>query len=118
MKFKDFLNESVKTTVQPKTKEELKDIIEDTIVDYGYHCDLNFIDTSKITDMSCLFCYSKFNGDISKWNVSNVRNMTSMFYKSKFNGDISKWNVSNVRNMSDMFKNSLLEGHEPDWYKD
>lgn len=28
MKFKDFLNESVKTTVQPETKEELKDIVE------------------------------------------------------------------------------------------
>ena len=119
MKFKNCLNkldESVKTTVQPKTKEELKDIIEDTIVDQGYHCDLNFIDTSNITDMSCLFCYSKFNGDISKWNVSKVRSMTSMFYKSKFNGDISKWNVSNVRNMEDMFKFSPLEGHEPKWY--
>ena len=28
MKFKDFLNESVKTEVQPKTKDELKKIIE------------------------------------------------------------------------------------------
>ena len=31
MNFKYFLNESVKTTVQPKTKDELKKIIADTI---------------------------------------------------------------------------------------
>ena len=94
MKFKDFLNESVKTAVQPKTKDELKKIIEDTIKEQGNNCDLNFIDTSKITDMSMLF------------------------HRSKFNGDISKWDVSNVENMDGMFKHSPLEGNEPDWYKD
>ena len=31
MKFKDFLNESVKTTVQPKNKVELMKIIKETI---------------------------------------------------------------------------------------
>lgn len=89
---KIFLNESVKTTVQPETKDELKDIIEKTIKKEGNKCDLNFIDTSKIKDMSRLF------------------------YGSKFNGDISKWNISNVRNMEGMFKFSPLEGHEPKWY--
>ena len=103
MKFKYFLNETVeavKTTVQPKTKDELKKIIEDTIKEQGFNCDLNFIDTSKITDMSELFAYSKFNGDISNWNVSNVEDMENMFMFSKFQGDISKWDVSNVKNMS------------------
>ena len=97
MKLKYCLNESVKTTVQPKTKDELKKIIEETIKEQGNNCDLNFIDTSEITDMSYLFCVSKFNGDISKWDVSNVKDMRYMFCKSKFNGDISKWNVSNVK---------------------
>ena len=118
MNFKYFLNEATKTTVQPKTEDELKDIIEDTIKEQGYNCDLNFIDTSKITDMSELFYNTKFNGDISKWDVSKVENMENMFCNSIFNGDISKWNVSNVENMSHMFKHSPLEGNEPDWYKD
>ena len=99
MKFKYCLNESVKTTVQPKTKDELKKIIEDTIEEQGNNCDLNFIDTSLIDDMSELFFGSVFNGDISKWNVSNVRKMSYMFFRSDFNGDISNWNVSNVKVM-------------------
>ena len=55
MKFKNCLNklnESVKTTVQPETRGELKKIIEDTIKEHGFNCDLNFIDTSLITNMS------------------------------------------------------------------
>ena len=39
---------------QPKTKDELKKIIEDTIKEQGNNCDLNFIDTSLIKDMSCM----------------------------------------------------------------
>ena len=89
MKFKYCLNEPVKTAVQPKTKDELKKIIEDTIKENGFNCDLNFIDTSLIKDMSRLFSGSKFNGDISKWNVSNVESMENMFRFSKFQGDIS-----------------------------
>jgi len=97
MTFTHFLNEAPKateTTVQPKTKDELKKIIEDTIKEQGFNCDLNFIDTSLIRDMSYMFARTKFNGDISKWNVSRVEDMV------------------------DMFNRSPLEGNEPDWYKD
>ena len=38
-----------------------------------------------------MFAYSKFNGDISDWNVSKVTDTESMFLSSKFIGDISKW---------------------------
>ena len=92
MKFREFLNEA-EHTVQPKTKAELARIIKNTIKGKGNNCDLNFIDTSKITDMSYLF------------------------EESEFNGDISKWNVSNVKNMSNVFAGSPLEGKEPSWYK-
>ena len=95
MKFKNCLNKSVR----PKTKDELKKIIEDTIKEQGFNCDLNFIDTSLIKDMCAMFSYSNFNGDISQWDVSNVRNMFCMFFKSNFNGDISKWDVSKVEDM-------------------
>ena len=60
---------------QPKTNEELKEIIKTRISKEGLNCDLNDIDVSLITDMSYLFYMSKFNGDISKWITSNVENM-------------------------------------------
>ena len=98
MKFSDYLNES-ETKVQPKTKKELERIISNAIREKGYDCDLNFIDTNLISDMSDLFNDIPFNGDISKWNVSNVKNMDTMFSDSNFNRDISNWNVSNVEQL-------------------
>ena len=86
-------------TLFPKSKDELKHMIEDEISKNGDKCSLNHIDVSKITDMCDIFFDSKFNGDISEWDVSNVEDMEGMFYKAKFNGDISNWDVSNVRNM-------------------
>ena len=54
-----------------------------TIIDYYstyYQNDsLNWVDVSEIANMNSLFKYTKFNGDISRWDVSNVREMTSMF---------------------------------------
>ena len=64
MTFIEYLSES-ETKVQPKTKEELKKLIENTIKENGIKCDLNFIDISLITDMSGMFDGSRFNGDIS-----------------------------------------------------
>ena len=94
--------------VTPENKKELIKIINDTIEKEGPNCDLNFIDTSKIDDMSALFYSSKFNGDISNWDVSNVKDMSTMFAHSEFNGDLSKWDVSNVKNMTSMFFNSIF----------
>lgn len=128
---KNYSNESGNEsgyTVCPTTKEELKEIIKKTIKEKDNKCDLNFIDTSKITDMSFLFSsgddlfntddggLNKFNGDISKWDVSNVGDMTNMFVDSKFNGDISKWNVKGDCNVSNMFGDSSLEYKAPKWH--
>jgi surface protein len=65
--------------------------------------------------MSNMFFSSKFNGDISQWNVSNVTNMDRTFVKSQFNGDISKWDVSKVEGMVGMFKNSKFNGDISNW---
>ena len=60
---------------------------------------------TNVTDMNSIFSYSKFNNDISNWNVSNVTNMSRMFYNVPgFNSDLSNWDVSNVTNMSQMFE--------------
>jgi surface protein len=47
--------------------------------------------------MCGVFWASKFNGDISNWDVSNVKDMSKMFEDNKFfNSDISRWNPKNV----------------------
>ena len=84
----------------PNTREELKDLVNNLSINLGD------IDTSKITDMSYLFCYTSrtdFSG-IEKWDVSNVKNMAAMFARAEsFNADISKWDVSKVWSMRYMF---------------
>ena len=101
----------------PKTKDELKELINKLIKERGNNADLNDIDTSRITDMEKLFYLSNFNGDISEWNVSNVENMYKMFTRSKFNGDISKWDVSKLEKNFAMFRFCPLEKNPPAWYK-
>ena len=140
-KLKVGVRNTTKHTLFPKTKEELKQMINAEISKNGNECSLNHIDVSEITDMSRLFNssifngdisewdvsnvkdmhrmfqYSKFNGDISNWDVLNVKDMRYMFEYSKFNGDISNWNVSNVKNMRYMFLDNPLEKNPPKWYK-
>ena len=99
----------------PKTKQELQDIIEQRIKEEGNECDLNDIDVSKIDDMTELFYYSEFNGNISNWDVSNVTNMNYMFESAKFNKDISNWDVSNVISMKGMFSNSKFNQDISNW---
>ena len=111
-----YINEKLRLTTKrtytchPKDKKELKQIIIDSIENEGPNCDLNDIDVSKITNMSCLFdandnkIFKDFNGDISQWDVSSLMNMNGMFYEcEQFDCDISKWNVSNAIDMSYMF---------------
>ena len=100
---------------KPRTKKELKKIIDERISKEGPNCDLNDIDVSLIEDMSYLFYKLDFNGDISNWDVSNVKSMMGMFLYSPFNGDISKWNVSRVSKMSGMFLGSKFNNDISKW---
>ena len=78
----------------PKTRDELKELVNKLINERGYNADLNDIDTSEITDMNFMFYKSKFNGDISVWDVSNVKDMSHMFSYSEFT--TKKWRFINM----------------------
>jgi len=102
---------------RPKTKEELQHIIYDEI-EQNPDADLNFIDVSKITDMSKLFSLDIVipgvnhewlkkvrNIKIDKWDVSNVTDMSWMFADCiNLDCDISDWNVSRCEKMYCMFR--------------
>ena len=119
LKISNVQTSNIEHTLFPESKEELIKMIKDEMDENGNTCDLNHIDVSGIDDMSFLFSErhynnTKFNGDISQWDVSNVTNMNNMFGYSKFNGDISKWDVSSVTNMSHMFYVSAFTGKNSD----
>ena len=100
----------------PTSWNELRNLIILAMLEFGEEADLNYIDTSMITDMSCLFAsLREFNGRIDKWDVSNVVEMNCMFSDSNFNRDISQWNVGNVVNMSGMFAHSKFNGDIGKW---
>ncbi len=107
---------------KPTTKAALVAEIERAMNAKGNKVNLNYIDTSAITDMSTLFARYRggfdledFNGDISDWDVSKVKDMTDMFLASAFKGDISDWNVASVENMSYMFQASVFNGNISRW---
>ena len=96
--------------------EDIKPLVRNYIKIFGYDCDLNWIDTSNVTDMSYLFDEMRsFTGNVSEWDVSNVTDMGNMFGSTNFNGDLSKWDVSNVTNMDSMFEFSLFNGDISNW---
>jgi len=70
--------------------------------------DISKWDVSKVKTMYEMFNSSWFKGDISNWNVSNVESMRGMFQYTSFNNDISKWNVSKCRDFENMFMNDTI----------
>ncbi len=92
----------------PKDTAELKRLIERDITQQGNTVNLNYIDTSAITDMSSLFETEEgatFNGAIHCWDVSKVTTMSAMFKDATaFNQDISSWDVGAVTTMESMFE--------------
>ena len=112
-----------RTMLRPSTKDELRSIIIDEIEHQGPNADLNFIDTSLITDMSFLFCDVNMpvirNIKINKWDTSNVTDMEYMFvFCARFNCDLGDWDVSSVENMEHMFDFCCSLRSLPLWYKD
>jgi len=69
-----------------------------------FNSDLSSWDVSNVTNMDLMFRNSSFNSNIGNWDVSKVTSMRYMFeYTGLFNGDLSGWNIENVETMEDMF---------------
>ena len=117
LKFK--INRNTKVyEYQPKSWDELRQIIVDRYEEQGPGTKYNPIDFNDI-DVSGIDTFFNdpsdaglFEGipfeyiDISDWNVSNVKYMSNMFFKCQILelvGDLSKWDVSSVENMAGMF---------------
>jgi len=111
----------------PANNVGFRDLVRKEIKKQDENCvtaDLNHIDTSGVKRMPSLFsgkwtetedCLSRFNGDISTWDVSNVIRMDGMFKRSMFNGNIKDWKVSKVINMNEMFKASAFNQDISKW---
>ena len=71
-------------------------------------------DTSKITNMSNMFCMCPSGDAAAGFDVSSVTNMSNMFYDSRVSYSISRkfinWDVSNVKDMKYMFYSAYLGG--------
>lgn len=98
-------NSSEKNIYRPKTKKELRSILEQRLELEGKDSDLNDIDVSKIEDMSFLFIdLDPGDIEISLWDVSNVTTMEGMFNNCRnFNADLSEWDIRNVKNFNYTF---------------
>ncbi len=85
---------TIESKYKPQDKTELSTLIQRDIVNQGNLVNLNYLDTSSITDMSGLFKdHKEFNGSIACWNVSKVVDMTRMFYGATlFNQNLDLWN--------------------------
>ena len=102
------------SAVKVKSHKNLSKIVN-FYCTYYRNDSMNWLDVSRIFNMSCLFQHTPYDGDISQWNVSNVKDMSEMFSLSQFNQNISEWDVSNVRVMSYMFASSVFNGDISGW---
>ena len=122
--FEEYNDNYNKDKLTPKTKEELKTLVDDEKINLGEinvsnitdmsnlfnettRVDFSGIekwDVSHVTDMSYMFCNSFFNHPIGSWDVSKVTDMSYMFCNSNFNHPIGSWDVSKVENMEGMFE--------------
>ena len=104
-------NEDLFCSTKEDIQKKIQEIIDRTHPNVGDTIDLNHLMVSNVKYMSYLFYdlelnidFTRYNFNVSNWDVSNVENMCSMFDDcEKFNCDLSNWDVSRVTNMNGMF---------------
>jgi len=75
----------------------------------AFNANLSRWDVSRVIDFSSMFRRTEsFEGvGVDVWTTSSAWNMREMFAEtSRFNADLSDWDISKVENMSGMFRNS------------
>jgi len=60
-----FMSDPNNVAVYSVNNDNIKNIVDNCIKYYGNDINLNWLNTSQVTDMSDLFNYSKFIGNIS-----------------------------------------------------
>lgn len=120
---KTYLNEGLRIaiddhpeTIQPKTRTELRLIIDDRYKEQGPGTKqepiyFNDIDVSKLDDLSHIFENRKFEYiDLSDWDVSNIYSMYSLFAKcyDLREVNLSGWDVRKVESTGYMFDECKL----------
>merc|ERR1712238_301889 len=89
-----------------------------------FNGDVSKWDVSSVTYMEGIFNRAKkFNSDVSKWDVSSVDFMGYMFDRAtKFNSDVSNWDVSSVSNSVNkeviLFEDSMTDNWQEKWFLD
>lgn len=94
-----------KVTVEVQIQKiKVQDGLRLPIANIG-HVDLNYIDTSEVTNLTSVFNSSKMESvDISQWDTSNVQTMNSMFQYCSSLSDIKfNFRTANLTNMGTMF---------------
>ena len=115
------------------TKDQLKSAVAEWTANAtntsGVHGHISAWDTSRVTDMSFLFCgltgdsyYAnlgcnirnrQFNDDINQWNVGEVTSMYRMFdFADGFDQPLHSWNLSHVTITAEMFKTATSFNQE------
>lgn len=81
--------------------------IKDYEIEYLNEC-ISIVNVDNAGLFKVVGFYDKFypNDSMNWLDVSGVTYMSRLFEKTRYNGDISKWNVSNVKFMEWMFQNS------------
>lgn len=102
-------------TIVAEDPAHLSALIDTAIKTHGIRADLNHIDVSGIANFEGLFKKSRFNGDISGWNMARATSTVDMFFGSAFNGSIANWNVQQLRNANHMFHESKFKGDISIW---
>ncbi len=91
--------------IKATSEEHLKDLIAAGRLLVGDDGNYNWIDTSELNTLNCIFINNKwFNGYIDLWDTSSVISMDGLFWHAEaFNRPIGDWDVSNVKVMCELF---------------